>query len=150
MIRMLFVIGLLICCFALHAFEERTFETPKAEALYTDLIAELRCLVCQNQNIADSNADLAVDLRREIYTMITAGNSRKQIIEFMVDRYGEFVLYKPRLTTRTLLLWTAPFLLLLSGGFIVWRITTNGQRSTVAGPDEASLARARSLLDKED
>jgi len=145
-----FVMVLLSGTFA-YAFEERTFDTPKDEALFDTLVAELRCLVCQNQNIADSNAELAVDLRREIFSMIQADKNKSEILDFMVQRYGEFVLYKPRLSPRTLVLWLAPALLLMLGGLILWRSTMNAKKTADTGtdnaPDSAALARARSLLE---
>lgn len=88
---------------------------PVAEKRLQGLSEELRCLVCQNQTIADSNAELALDLRREIRTMIKAGQSDQQIIDFMVARYGDFVLYRPPVKGVTLLLWGGPVLLLLIG-----------------------------------
>lgn len=152
----LVVCGLIVfCCSIAHAFEERTFDTPEGANLYDTLIKELRCLVCQNQNIADSNADLAVDLRREIYTMIQAGSTKANIIDFMVQRYGEFVLYNPRFSSRTIILWVAPLLLLLLGVFIMWR-STIGARKPAADTskkvahnsvDGAALERARRLLE---
>jgi len=147
-----FLLALLGGTFA-YAFEERTFDTPKDEALFDTLVAELRCLVCQNQNIADSNAELAVDLRREIFSMIQADKNKSEILDFMVQRYGEFVLYKPRLSPRTLVLWLAPALLLMLGGFVLWRSTMNAKKSAAANPadspDSAALARARSLLEED-
>ena len=86
------------------------------------LANELRCLVCQNQTIADSNATLAQDLRREVREMITAGKTDDEIRTFMVDRYGDFVLYKPRMTPVNYLLWAAPVLLLLLGTYLGLRI----------------------------
>ena len=121
MIKALFLVCAVLCSVMAFAFDDREFKTPEDESLFNELVAELRCLVCQNQNIADSNADLAVDLRREIFTMIEAGNTRRDIVEFMVQRYGEFVLYKPRLSARTLILWLAPAGLLLMGAIIMWR-----------------------------
>jgi cytochrome c-type biogenesis protein CcmH len=91
---------------------ERAFDDPALQARYESLNRELRCLVCQNQTIADSNAGLAQDLRREVKTMIAAGKSDDDIRKFMTDRYGDFVLYSPPLTARTYLLWAAPVLLL--------------------------------------
>ena len=88
---------------------------PVAEKRLQSLAAELRCLVCQNQTIADSNAELAVDLRREVRAMIQAGQSDQQIIDFMVQRYGDFVLYRPPVKGQTLLLWGGPLALLLIG-----------------------------------
>ncbi len=88
---------------------------PVAEKRLAKLSEELRCLVCQNQNIADSNAELAQDLRREIRGMIAAGKSDKEIIDFMVVRYGDFVLYRPPVQGNTLLLWGGPIVLLIVG-----------------------------------
>lgn len=144
----LFIVMLLSAAFA-SAFEERTFATPADEALFDSLVAELRCLVCQNQNIADSDAGLAVDLRREIYTMIGDGKTKSDIIDFMVQRYGEFVLYKPRFSAKTLVLWLAPALLLFLGVFFLYQNTVSGRKSTVTQPDDAALARARRLLEEE-
>ena len=83
------------------------------------LARELRCLVCQNQTLADSQADLAVDLRNEIASMVKAGKSDQEIVNFLVDRYGDFVLYRPRLKPATYVLWFAPFVALLAGA---WRL----------------------------
>lgn len=85
------------------------------------LTAELRCLVCQNESLADSNAPLALDLKREIAQRVAAGDSDAQIIEFLVERYGDFVTYRPPLRAGTLLLWLGPPALLLGGGLLVWR-----------------------------
>lgn len=94
---------------------------PVAEKRLLELSNELRCLVCQNQTIADSNAELAVDLRREIRGMIQAGKSNPEIIDFMVVRYGDFVLYRPPVKGITLLLWGGPLALMLLGIFILQR-----------------------------
>jgi len=96
-------------------------DDPVAEKRLQELSTELRCLVCQNQTIADSNAELAQDLRREIRGMIQAGQSDKQIIDFMVTRYGDFVLYRPPVKGITLLLWGGPAALLLLGIFALLR-----------------------------
>jgi cytochrome c-type biogenesis protein CcmH len=90
-------------------------ENPQAEARLKALAVELRCLVCQNQTLADSNAPLAEDLRREVREMIAKNMSDKEIIDFLVTRYGDFVLYRPPLKTTTTLLWVGPFLLLIGG-----------------------------------
>ncbi|HRE18854.1 MAG TPA: cytochrome c-type biogenesis protein CcmH [Rhodocyclaceae bacterium] len=86
---------------------------PVAEKRLIALTEQLRCLVCQNQSIADSHAELAMDLKREVRAMIAAGKSDKEIIDFMVARYGDFVLYNPPLKTTTVLLWLGPLLLML-------------------------------------
>ena len=91
------------------------FDDPVLQARYRAIINETRCLVCQNQTIADSNAGLAVDLRREIRSMLEAGASDQQVIDFLVARYGDFVLYRPPLKNTTWLLWASPVLFLLTG-----------------------------------
>jgi len=88
---------------------------PQLQARYERLTNELRCLVCQNQTVADSNADLARDLRDQTREMLIGGSTDEQIVAFMTDRYGDFVLYRPPLTARTILLWTAPALFLIIG-----------------------------------
>jgi len=85
------------------------------------LATELRCPVCQNQNLADSNADLAVDLRREIARQVAAGRTDEEVRRFMVERYGHYVLYDPPWTPHTALLWSAPALLLAGAGLVAWR-----------------------------
>jgi cytochrome c-type biogenesis protein CcmH len=97
------------------------FEDAALQARYETLTRELRCLVCQNQSIADSHALLAADLRREVHGMLSRGASDAEVIEFMVARYGDFVLYEPPVRASTWLLWWGPFLLLALGAFAVWR-----------------------------
>ena len=98
---------------------EPELESPTLQARYRLLINEIRCLVCQNQSIADSNAPLASDLRREVREMITGGSTDKEITTFLVARYGDFVLYRPPFNARTWVLWGAP-LLFLGVGFLVF------------------------------
>lgn len=116
------------------------FATPEQEARFKRLSEELRCLVCQNQNLADSNAELAQDLRRQVHTMILAGKSDADIIGFMTERYGDFVLYRPPLHAGTLLLWSGPFLLLLLGIVVLGRVMR--QRTGSAAADDAALTAA--------
>lgn len=111
------------------------FEDPATQARYEELIDEVRCATCQNQSIKDSNAMLAEDLRREIREMISEGKSNEEIFAFLTDRYGEFVLYRPRLDERTALLWGAPVLLLLIAGFVLFRVI---QRRTSLPIDDES------------
>ena len=133
---------------AQSVFGEREFEDPAQQALFKELAAELRCLVCQNQNIADSNATLAQDLRREIHTMISRGDNKAQIIDFMVQRYGEFVLYRPRFTAKTLVLWIGPFVLFAFGLLALW-MQARKPKDYVVAEDSESLATARQLLQSE-
>ncbi|HEY7943398.1 MAG TPA: cytochrome c-type biogenesis protein [Casimicrobiaceae bacterium] len=116
------------------------------------LESELRCLVCQNQTLADSNADLAADLRREVRELALAGRDDHQIRGYLVARYGDFVLYDPPLKRTTWLLWFGPFALLAAGGLLWWRILRRRARLAAAGPplDPAAEARGRALLDDED
>lgn len=99
--------------------EPLVFESTEQEERFNRLTLELRCLVCQNQNLADSDAPLAHDLREEIHDMMIAGKTDEEIKTFLVERYGDFVLYMPPVKGNTLVLWAAPILLLLLGGGIV-------------------------------
>ena len=101
--------------------EVRNFTSDKQEALYDQLMYELRCLVCQNENLAASNAELAKDLRDEVYIMITEQQlGEVEIKKFLIDRYGDYVLYKPPLKKSTWLLWFGPFIMLFLGGVFIF------------------------------
>lgn len=100
----------------------QAFDDPELQARYEKIITEVRCLKCQNQTIKDSNAFLADDLRREIRRMLTEGKTDAEIFDFLVLRYGEFALYRPRMSGKTLILWLAPAILLLIGGAVVFRV----------------------------
>jgi len=131
---------------ALAGVEVHTFEKPEQEQQYNRLIAELRCLVCQNQNLADSNAELAQDLRQEVYEMIQNGATDQEIVSFMVARYGDFVLYRPPFKATTAFLWIGPFIILIAG-FVILLIFIRKRRQSVAVElDETDQARARQLL----
>ena len=109
---------LAVCCLARAALANEAAPLaadPVLEARMTRITAELRCLVCQNQTIADSNADLAVDLRRQVREMLRKGDDDAKIIQYMTDRYGDFVLYRPPVKATTVLLWFGPALMLLFG-----------------------------------
>lgn len=101
------------------AVEVKEFNTPQQELRYKKLINEFRCVVCQNQNIADSNAELAKDLRKQVYKMIMAGKSDEAILDFMVTRYGDFVLYNPQFNSTTFLLWVGPFIIFIIGLYVL-------------------------------
>ena len=101
---------------------EPAFEDPELQARYETIIAEVRCLKCQNQSIKDSNAFLAADLRREIRRLLSEGKTDAEVYAFLVDRYGEFALYRPPLTGKTLVLWLAPGILLLVGAGVLVRV----------------------------
>ena len=100
----------------------KAFDDPELQARYDKIIDEVRCLKCQNQTIKDSNAFLAGDLRREIRRMLTEGKTDAEIFDFLVLRYGEFALYRPKMSGKTLILWMAPVILLLLGGVVVVRV----------------------------
>ena len=122
-------------------FEARSFSTTEAEQRYQKLTAELRCLVCQNQNLADSNADLAADLRRQVFEMIEAGRTNQEIIDYMVQRYGDFVLYNPPLAAKTWLLWLGPF---AAFGCGLWALIRRLRRQSVAAAPPTALSQADS------
>lgn len=104
------------------------------QARFERITQQLRCLVCQNESIADSNVELASDLRRQVREMLVAGKSDDSILDFMTDRYGEFVRFKPPLEAKTLAIWGAPFIALLLGGVIIFRVVR--QRSRMPLDDE--------------
>ncbi|MEM7256715.1 MAG: cytochrome c-type biogenesis protein [Pseudomonadota bacterium] len=131
-------------------FTEYQFDNDEQQRDFKELTAQLRCLVCQNQNIADSNAPLAQDLRREIHEMLTAGDTKQDVVDFMVQRYGEFVLYKPIVSMKTLALWFGPALFFLGGLFIIWNLTRRSATVPATEPDRQSLAEARRLLEESD
>lgn len=120
---------------ALAIDTERAFDDDAMQARYQRLIAEVRCLTCQNQSIKDSNAPLANDLRRLIREQMEAGRSDAEIYEFLQARYGDFALYRPPFSARTALLWLSPLILMLIGGFAIYRVVSRraGLDSTVDG-----------------
>jgi cytochrome c-type biogenesis protein CcmH len=118
---------------------EPDLPTAALQERYDRLINELRCLVCQNNSIADSNAGLAADLRREVRDLLLAGKSDAEILRFMTERYGDFVLYRPPFVARTWLLWLAPALLLLLGAFIAVRIVRGRARLAAADADDSDV-----------
>jgi cytochrome c-type biogenesis protein CcmH len=138
------LLALLLACSAALAADDAALEKR-----VTALAHELRCLVCQNQTLADSNAPLAVDLRNQIREQLQKGASERDVTEFMVQRYGDFVLYRPPLKASTLLLWTGPFLLLGFGVFLLVR-KVKSSRSQAAPLSEAERERAAQLLEQSD
>lgn len=109
---------------------------PGQQAVYERLIREVRCLVCQNQTIADSTAPLAADLRREIRGMVEQGKGEEEVKDFLLARYGDFVLYRPRLRPATVALWAAPAALLVLGGFGLWRTVRRRAMLPVEADDD--------------
>jgi cytochrome c-type biogenesis protein CcmH len=117
------------------------------EARVQALSAELRCLVCQNQSLADSNAPLALDLKQQVREQLRAGRTEAQVVAYMTDRYGDFVLYRPPVKATTFLLWAGPALLVLLGAGLLWRAVRKPPApADDASPDEAELRRASALL----
>jgi cytochrome c-type biogenesis protein CcmH len=154
--RLLFIF-LLIMSSSIYAVDTHQLSDPQQQETYESLTKELRCLVCQNQTIADSNAELAADLRRQVYEMLQQGKSKQEIIQFMTDRYGDFVLYKPPFKGKTSLLWIAPVVFLLVGlitvFFFIRRKKAVANLHTQAGDLEMDIEKQkkiRSLLEKGD
>jgi cytochrome c-type biogenesis protein CcmH len=129
--------------------EEFDFSGKVDEDQFKELIAELRCLVCQNQSLADSDAELAHDLRQEVYELMQQGQGDTQIIDFMVARYGDFVLYSPPVKPSTYALWYGPFVLLAIGILLLIRTVRQRTRQTEAGFSEQEQARLKAILGKE-
>ncbi len=127
--------------------ESREFANAQMEEDYKTLVAELRCLVCQNQNLADSNAELAVDMRAKVYSMLNEGKSKTEIADFMVARYGDFVLYRPPVKSSTFMLWFGPFIFLLIGALIAITYVRRQSNSAQSAVDTQTQKRAHSLLD---
>jgi cytochrome c-type biogenesis protein CcmH len=131
---------------AAMATEIREFQDPAKQTTYENLIKDLRCLVCQNQSLADSDADLAKDLRTEVYNIIQSGKNEDEAIKFLTDRYGDFVLYRPPVNLATSLLWLGPFALLISGGYVAWRLAKQRNRSSAeAGLSQEEQQRLQKL-----
>ena len=126
------------------------FSDPTLQRRYQHLLTELRCLVCQNQSLADSHADLAQDLRQEVYQQVLEGKSDQAITEFLIARYGDFVIYRPPFDHRTALLWAGPFILLL--GAILFLLRLLGKQRADSRPTltEAERARLKNLLNDKD
>lgn len=123
MMRMMIVLALALAALPAAAIDTgKAFDDPELQARYEKIIAEVRCLKCQNQTIKDSTAFLADDLRREIRRLLAEGKTNEEVFDFLVERYGEFALYRPRMSGVTLLLWIAPAAFLLIGGFVFARV----------------------------
>jgi cytochrome c-type biogenesis protein CcmH len=130
----LLALGVALACANAWSVDPTELPDPVLQARYRALTHELRCVQCQNQSIADSPVGLAADLRREVRDMLLAGKSDQEIRDFMVARYGDFILFRPPLAPRTLWLWAAPLVLLAIGAFVAIRIVR--QRSTLAAADD--------------
>jgi len=129
--------GLLLAASAGAVDTTPPLPTPELQRRYDGMTHELRCMQCQNETIADSPVGLAADLRRQVREMLLAGKSDDEIRDYMVQRYGEFILFRPRMNLRTLWLWAAPVVLLLAGLIAGWRVL--GRRTRLAASDVAPL-----------
>lgn len=145
-----FVLLFSIHSVCLAGVEYRKFENPEQEQSYNELINELRCLVCQNQTIADSNADLAKDLRRQVHEMLRKGNSQQDIIDYMLSRYGDFVLYRPPLKSKTILLWVGPFIFLILGLILLFIYIRKKKSDPSAELDQQQQQHIRNILEQDE
>ncbi len=140
--RFIYALGLTLACFgtAQASIDTYEFSTQAERDRYRTLVEELRCPKCQNQNIADSDAPIAMDMRDEIFKKLEEGQSNEQIVEFLVDRYGDFVRYKPPVNKKTLILWYGPAAFLIFGFAMVAMIVIRRRRSTRTEQNEQQLS----------
>ncbi len=143
-----FILFFLLGMTALYAvkIEFHNFENKQQEKLYLKLIAELRCVQCQNQNLAESNAELAGDMREKVYEIVLKGGSRDDVVNYMTARYGDFVLYKPPFKAQTLLLWVGPPVFLLLSLLMLFRLIRNQKNEAVEALSEIDRDSVRELL----
>jgi len=141
------VLGMSLAGVAKAAIDTYQFRDDAERERYQQLTKELRCPKCQNQDLADSNAPIATDLRREIFRMLGEGKDNQQIIDFMVDRYGDFVRYKPALTSKTVVLWFGPLALLVGGVVVIGVIVVRRRRTARAEASDTLSAEERQRLD---
>ncbi len=153
LLSILFLSGCLLFSSASFAapIETFKFESAETEKVFHKLSEELRCLVCQNQNIAESNADLAKDLRLEIYNMLSEGKSEEEIVDFMVQRYGDYVLYRPPFKPMTWLLWFGPVLVFVFGLIYVVRLMkAQSAEEQAVSLNEEEIERIKNLHAEQD
>lgn len=143
---LMFLMFVTVVSVASAKVEVRQYENAQQEQRYKHLIDELRCLVCQNQNLADSNAELAQDLRQQVYKMIMEGKDDTAILDFMVTRYGDFVLYRPPFKMRTALLWLGPFIILGLGFIVLIFFIRNRNKNRVSEMSENDRVKVNQLL----
>ena len=150
MLRRTFAAFLVVASLAVPALAvqpDEVLKDPALEKRARDLSAQMRCMVCQNQSIDDSDAPLAKDLRVLIRERLVAGDSNEQVVDYLVSRYGEFVLLKPRLSAKTIALWSGPFLILLLGALVIWRQRRMTAATPVAEAETGLSADERKKLD---
>ncbi len=153
LIKVIVVSGLLLAShLSSAAIEVHEFKNEIDRQRYQSFIDEMRCPKCQNQNLSGSDSPIALDLRNELYLMIEEGKSDQQIVDFMVERYGEFILYRPRLSPATVLLWAAPVLLLVFGALFLWLLVRKRRRvaqEVETGLSQQERARLDALLNSD-
>ncbi len=151
---LIFALILTLSAASSSTLAEFKFEDPAQAEVFRELIEQLRCLVCQNESLAGSQAELAQDLRREVYDMMLSGKNKEQIITFLVSRYGDFVLYNPPLKPSTYPLWFGPFILAGIAAFFLARVLSRKKQSDDTKLSDAERARLDALLtertDKQD
>lgn len=147
-ITLLLIMALMLSFQVQARFETHDFATPKMESDYNVLVQELRCLVCQNQNLADSNAELAQDMRLLVYKKLSEGLSKEEIVDFMVVRYGDFVMYRPPVKKATFLLWFGPLIFFVIAALVVFSYMRKQKREVAAAVNEQQQKKAHSLLDE--
>lgn len=146
--RGLLLLCALLCSLTLWAATEtRSFDSPEQEQQYRELTAELRCPKCQNNSIADSGAMIATDMRQKVYELMKQGQSKQQIIDYMVARYGHFVTYAPPVTPSTLILWVGPLLFVILGALTI--ILRSRRQKTRSELDESEQQRLAALLNND-
>jgi len=140
-------LAVLVTLSSAHAasLQTYTFDDPSKEALFRELISEIRCPKCQNQTIADSDAPLAKDLRDRTYLMVQEGATKQEVIDYMVARYGDFAYYRPPVQTSTLVLWLGPLVVIVVGaGVILWRVRSRTNTDIgLSAEEQAQLAKLR-------
>ena len=149
--KSLFIIFTLLFSFGSlnAAVEIKKFDNEKQEQRYKYIIDELRCLVCQNQNVSGSNAGLAKDLRKQVHKMILAGEDDEAIFDFMVTRYGDFVLYRPPFKASTFFLWVGPFIIFALGLFVLIRFIRRRKKVVVTELSSTDKEKLKQLLNKD-
>jgi cytochrome c-type biogenesis protein CcmH len=152
LIRSLLLSSLLLGASSVGAYtlEEFTFDSPRQQAEFRELIGKLRCLVCQNESLAGSQAELAQDLRNEVYKMMRAGQSQDQILDFLIARYGDFVLYDPPLKPLTYVLWFGPFILIGIGAVFMVRALLRKKATPDQGLSDEERQRLSDMLGDRD
>ena len=148
--KILFFLTALFCSVSAWAsIDVLNFTSPEQEKEYQQLTQELRCPQCQNNNIADSNATIAVDMRAKVFELLQEGKSKQQVVDYMVQRYGNFVTYDPPLTAATIMLWVLPLLLVLFGISLVLRRRPKIQNAIQNQEQNVSVEQMESLTDAE-